>query len=44
MDENGQNLRIATTSKYYGRFSNNIFVLDYYLKPYGSLSGIACGD
>jgi len=40
LDEYGPFLRIATTSNN-GVSSNNVFVLNYYLDAYGSLTGIA---
>lgn len=41
LDEYGQFFRIATTSSSRGSSTNNVFVLNYFLHPYGSLTGIA---
>jgi uncharacterized secreted protein with C-terminal beta-propeller domain len=41
MDEYGQFFRVATTSNKDGTTSNNLFVLNFYLNAYGSLTGIA---
>lgn len=41
LDEYGQFLRIATTSFDSGVSTNNVFVLNYFLRPYGSLTDVA---
>lgn len=41
LDEYSQYFRVATTSNDNGSTSNNVFVLNYYLNAYGSLTGIA---
>lgn len=42
LDEYKNVLRVATTNNW--PLSNNVFCLDYYLKPYGQLTGIAPGE
>jgi len=43
LDESNRYLRIATSNSYgdVSKWTNNVFVLDYYLRPYGKLTGVA---